>query len=83
MLRIGAEEGAHFIHDYVCVFFEREVARIKKIEVYVFDVALIGFSTRCDEDRVIRAPDNQHWWLVVTQVLLPLRVGCDVGLIVV
>src|SRR5262249_3503891 len=74
LANVPAEEVAHEPHDHVPFAFQREVAGIKQVELDRLEFSLVGFGPSRRKDLVVLAPDNQHRWLVLPEVLLPLRI---------
>ena len=57
-------------------FFQREMARIEKIELRAGNISFKEFSTLHRKNSVVFAPSNQRWRLLFTEILLP--VGKDI-----
>ena len=53
-------------------FFQREMTRIKKIELRAGDISFKEFSTLHREDSVVFAPSDQRGRLLFTEKLLPI-----------
>ena len=64
-------------------FFQREMARIEKMELCAGNVSFKEFSTLHCEDSIIFAPRDQHRGLMFTEVLLPVAVNIQISLRVV
>src|SRR5882672_3992848 len=69
--------------DFVAVILQGEVPRIEHVQLCIFDVALESQTTRLGEDRIVCAPYQQHWRLVLAQILVPARILIDIRPIVV
>src|SRR5262249_42978057 len=69
-----AEEVAHEPSNQVPFAFQREVAGVEQVELYRLEVSLVRLGPGRREDLVVLAPHNQHRWLVLPEVILPLRV---------
>ena len=57
-------------------FFQREMARIEKIELRAGNISFKEFSTLHRKDSVVFAPSDQRGRLLFTEILLP--VGKDI-----
>ena len=64
-------------------FFQREMARIEKMELCARDISLEEFSTLHREDSVVFAPRDQRRGLMFAEVLLPIVVDIQISLRVV
>src|SRR5262249_25530774 len=53
---------------------KREVAGIKQVIIERLQVTLVGFGSGRRKNLVVLAPNDQHRWLVLTEVFLPLRI---------
>ena len=65
---------SHEPSDQVPVAFQREVAGVEQVELHRLEVSLVRLGPGRREDLVVPAPHNEHRWLVLPEVLLPLRV---------
>src|SRR5258708_11686780 len=57
-------------------FFQREMARVEKMELCTGDISFVEFSTLHGKDSIVFAPSDQHGGLSFTEILLP--VGKDI-----
>src|SRR5438477_7178410 len=57
-------------------FFQREMARVEKMELCTGDIPFVEFSTLHRKDSIVFAPSDQHGGLSFTEILLP--VGKDI-----
>ena len=69
-----AKEASNERGDLGSIFFESKMARVEEVELQVFEVTLVRMRPSSRKDRVILAPDDQRRWLVLAEVLLPLRI---------
>src|SRR5215470_1471730 len=53
-------------------FFQREMARIEKMELCARNISFQEFSTPHREDSIVFAPRDQRRGLMFTEVLLPI-----------
>src|SRR5215475_8266186 len=64
-------------------FFQREMARIEKMELCAGNISFEELSTLHREDSIVFAPRDQRRGLMFTEVLLPLVVNVQISLRVV
>ena len=64
-------------------FFQREMARIEKMELCTGKISLKDFSALHRKDSVVFAPSNQRGGLVFPKVLLPVAKDVQIPLCVV
>ena len=64
-------------------FFQREMARIEKMELCAGNISFKEFSTLHREDSIVFAPRDQRRGLMFTEVLLPIVVNIQISLRVV
>src|SRR5262244_2220369 len=57
-------------------FFQREMARVEKMELCAWDIPFVEFSTLHRKDSIVFAPSDQRGGLLFTEILLP--VGKDI-----
>ncbi len=55
---LAFEEGPNELGDHITVFFEREVTRIEKVKLQIFEIPLVRMCTFRREDRVVLAPHD-------------------------
>ena len=64
--------------DLLCIVLnvslQRKVPRVHKVQHEILHITSERLSAGLDEDRVIRAPDCEHWHTARAEVFLPLRV---------
>src|ERR1700758_2391588 len=53
-------------------FFQREMARVKKMELCLGKLSFIELSALDRKDSIIFAPGNQHGRLLFPEILLPI-----------
>src|SRR5260221_2059352 len=61
-------------------FFQREMARVEKMELCTGDIPFVEFSTLHREDSIVFAPRDQHRGLMLTEVLLPIVENIQISL---
>src|SRR6266571_3779009 len=59
-------------------FFQREMARVKKMELCVGKFSLIELSALDRKDSIIFAPGDQHGRLLFAEILLPIGIGIQI-----
>ena len=64
-------------------FFQREMARVEKMELCAWDIPFVEFSTLHRKDSIIFAPGDQHGRLLFTEILLPIGIDIQIPLCVV
>ena len=64
-------------------FFQREMARVEKMELCTGNISFIEFSTLHREDSIVFTPRDQHGGLMFTEILLPIAVNIQISLRVV
>ena len=57
-------------------FFQREMARVEKMELCAGNISFKEFSTLHRKDSIVFAPSDQRGGLLFTEILLP--VGKDI-----
>ncbi len=65
------------------MIFEGEVAGVQHMQLRVLHIALERAPASLSEDRIVRAPHQQRWRLILAQVFVPRRILLHVGAIVV
>src|SRR6266403_4860261 len=53
-------------------FFQREMARVEKMELCTGDISFVEFSTLHRKDSIVFAPSDQHGGLLFAEILLPI-----------
>ena len=64
-------------------FFQREMARIEKMELCAWDIPFVEFSTLHRKDSIVFAPSDQHGGLLFTEILLPIGIDIQIPFCVV
>src|SRR5438046_6829108 len=59
-------------------FFQREMARVEKMELCTGNISFIEFSTLHRKDSIVFAPSDQHGGLLLTEILLPIGIGAQI-----
>ena len=59
-------------------FFQREVARVKKMELCVGKLSFIELSALDRKDSIVFAPSDQRGGLLFTEILLPNGIGIQI-----
>src|SRR3954470_152528 len=72
----AVEKLMHQRPNPIPLFFQREMARIKKIKLRAGDISFKEFSTLHRKDSVVFAPSDQHGRLLFAEIFLP--VGKDI-----
>src|SRR6516164_5948809 len=64
-------------------FFQREVARVEKMELCAWDIPFVEFSTLHCKDSIVFAPSDQRGGLLFTEILLPIGIDFQIPFCVV
>src|SRR5215831_6574487 len=64
-------------------FFQREMARVEKMELCAWDIPFIELSTLHRKDSIVFAPSDQHGGLSFTEILLPIGIDFQIPFCVV
>src|SRR5262249_36128443 len=64
-------------------FFQREMARVEKMELCTGNISFIEFSTLHRKDSIVFAPSDQRGGLLFTEILLPIGIGIQIPFCVV
>ena len=67
------QEPANMSGDHRAVLFQREMPGIQQMELEILQVPLVRIGALGGKDVVVLSPDDQSRWLVILEVLLPLR----------
>src|ERR1700741_3977568 len=59
-------------------FFQREMARVEKMELCAGNISLKEFSTLHRKDSIVFAPSDQRGGLLFTEILLPIGIGIQI-----
>src|SRR5258708_916585 len=69
-----AEERAHQPGDLVAIRLQGEVAGVEQVVLQRLQVALVRLGPGGWKDLVVLSPGDQHRWLMLAEILLPLRI---------
>src|SRR5215831_10337445 len=72
----SVEKLTHQGPNPIQLFFQREVARVEKMELCIGKISFEQFSTLHRKDSIVFAPSDQRGGLLFTEILLP--VGKDI-----
>src|SRR6516165_7882242 len=64
-------------------FFQREMARVEKMELCTGNISFKEFSTLHRKDSIVFAPSDQHGGLAFTEILLPIGIDIQIPFCVV
>src|SRR5689334_12582388 len=70
----SVEKLMHQRPNSIHFFFQREMARVKKMELCTGNISFKEFSTRHRKDSIVFAPSDQHGGLSFTEILLPIGI---------
>src|SRR5438874_6788681 len=59
-------------------FFQREMARVEKMELCTGNISFKEFSTLHRKDSIVFAPSDQRGGLLFTEILLPIGIGIQI-----
>src|SRR5438067_11627218 len=59
-------------------FFQREMARVEKMELCTRNISFKEFSTLHRKDSSVFAPSDQRGGLLFTEILLPIGIGIQI-----
>src|SRR5258707_2638564 len=79
----SAEKLMHQRPNPIYFFFQREMARIEKMELCAGNISFKEFSTLHREDSIVFAPRDQRRGLMFTEVRLPIVENIQISLRVV
>src|SRR6266705_2285256 len=74
----SVEKFAHQRPNPIRFFFQREMARVKKVEFCVGKLSFIELSALDRKDSIIFAPGDQHGRLLLAEILLPIGIGIQI-----
>src|SRR5690348_1092882 len=80
---VAAHESLHELRDLIRSPIDREMTRLEDVDFGLWHVAAISLRFRQLERQVVFAPEDEQPWLRLAHPGLPLRVGVDVGAVVV
>src|SRR5579885_124044 len=83
LLNVLRQEGQYVLCDFRRVFFEGEMPRINKVDLRIGHVVPECLCARGKKDRVVPAPNREHWRLGLAQCLMPPRILFHVVLVIV
>ena len=78
----GRQEFTDQLCNHIAMLFQGEVPRIEQMKLQLLQVSFVRMCAVRRKDLVILTPNNQCRWLVITEVLLPLRVTWRVTAVV-
>src|SRR6201993_825996 len=64
-------------------FFQREMARVEKMELCTGNISFVELSTLHRKDSIVFAPSDQHGGLSFTEILLPIGINIQIPFCVV
>src|SRR5215472_10589054 len=79
----SVEKLMHQRTDPIHFFFQREMARVEKMELCTGNIFLKEFRTLHRKDSVVLAPSDQHGRLLLAEILLPFAEDIQIPLCVV
>src|SRR5215472_15512317 len=79
----SVEKLTHQRPNPIHFFFQREMARVEKMELCTGNISFEEFSTLHRKDSIVFAPSDQHGGLLFTEVLLPIVENIHISLRVV
>src|SRR5436853_7221454 len=59
-------------------FFQREMARVEKMELCTGNISFIEFSTLHRKDSIVFTPSDQRGGLLFTEILLPIGIDIQI-----
>src|ERR1700758_844798 len=79
----SVEKFTHQRPNPIHFFFQREMARVEKMEFCTRNISFIELSALHRKDSIIFAPGDQHGGLLFTEILLPIGIGIQISFCVV
>src|SRR5215469_16919441 len=76
----SVEKFMHQRPNPIHFFFQREMARVEKMELCTGNISSQEFSTLHREDSIVLAPRDQRRGLMFTEVLLPIVENIQISL---
>src|SRR5262249_62245606 len=64
-------------------FFQREMARVEKMELCTGNISFIEFGTLHRKNSIVFAPSDQRGGLLFAEILLPIGIGIQIPFCVV
>src|SRR3954469_16292106 len=83
LVHCSVEKLMHQRPNPIHFFFQREMARVEKMELCAWDIPFVEFSTFHCKDSIVFAPSDQRWGLLFTEILLPTGIGIQIPFCVV
>src|SRR5215831_14116123 len=77
------EKTTHQRTNPIPFFFQREMARVEKMELCAWDVPFVEFGTLDRKDSIVFAPSDQRGGLLFTEILLPIGIDVQIPFCVV
>src|SRR5215831_493501 len=65
------------------LLFQREMARVEKMELRIGKISFEQFGTLHHKDSIVLAPSDQHGGLLFTEILLPIGIDIQIPFCVV
>jgi len=81
--KVSAQEAAHEVCDEFPILLESKVSGVQKVELDVFQIALVGVGAGSRKDLILLTPDDQRRRLHLTHPGLPGRIQRRVAAVVV
>src|SRR5215510_2918070 len=85
-LFLGYFSVQKFMHqrpNSILFFFQREMARVEKMELCTGNISFKEFSTLHRKDSIVFAPGDQRGGLLFPEILLPIGIGIQIPFCVV
>src|SRR5467141_3856669 len=82
-VRCSVEKLMHQRPNPIHFFFQREMARVEKMELCTGNISFIEFSTLHRKDSIVFAPSDQRGGLLFTEILLPIGIDIQIPFCVV
>src|SRR5215470_671018 len=79
----SVEKLMHQRPNAIHFFFQREMARVEKMELCTGNISFIEFSALHCKDSIVFAPSDQHGGLFFTKILLPIGIDIQIPFCVV
>src|SRR6267142_567473 len=82
-VRCSVEKLMHQRPNPIHFFFQREMARVEKMELCTGNISFIEFSTLHRKDSIVFTPSDQRGGLLFTEILLPIGIDIQIPFCVV
>src|SRR4051794_28204279 len=79
----SVEKLVHQRPNPIHFFFQREMARVEKVELCTGKISFKEFSTRHRKDSIVLTPGDQGGGLFSTEILLPIGIDIQIPFCVV